>query len=145
MLSRTEQANRRPDFVLATLRWLSPKDPDPPRRCAATLLVEKRPLACRYLSYVRSKHFIYGPHSGGTSDAIQAREALLPKNGEINKEFGIYKSLCCGAEIVIPENVTFPDCAVHMNLPTEWKNITNTDHIPHVRNLDPKKRKNSAA
>jgi hypothetical protein len=32
-----------------------------------------------------------------------------------------------------------------MNLPTEWKNITNTDHIPHVRNLDPKKRRNSAA
>jgi hypothetical protein len=91
------------------------------------------------------KHFIYEPHSGGTSDAIQAREALLPKSGEINKEFGIYKSLCCGAEIVIPENVTFPDCPVHMNLPTQWNNITNTDHVPHIRDLDPKKRKNSAA
>ena len=69
----------------------------------------------------------------------------MPKNGEMNKEFGIYKSLCCGAEIVIPENVTFPDCAIHMNQPTEWKNITNVDRLPHADELDRKKKKNPAA
>ena len=69
----------------------------------------------------------------------------MPKNGEINKAFGIFKTLCCGAEIVIPENVIFPDCAFHHNLPTEWKNITSTDRIPHVRDLDPKRKKDSAA
>jgi hypothetical protein len=71
--------------------------------------------------------------------SANAREALMPRNGEINREFGIYKNLCCGAEIVIPENVTFPDCAIHNHLPTEWKNITNVDHIPHVDEIVPKR------
>jgi hypothetical protein len=31
----------------------------------------------------------------------------MPRNGEINKEFGFYENLCCGAEIVIPAGVTF--------------------------------------
>jgi hypothetical protein len=69
----------------------------------------------------------------------------VPKNREVNKEFGIYKNLCCGAEIVIPENVTFPDCAIHKNLPTEWKNITNTDRIPRASDLDWKKKKKNPA
>ena len=69
----------------------------------------------------------------------------MPRNGEVNRKFGIYKNLCCGAEIVIPENVTFPDCAIHVNLPTEWKNITDVDRIPHVGELDPKRKKNPAA
>ena len=63
----------------------------------------------------------------------------MPKNGETNKAFGVYKNLCCGAEIVIPENVTFPDCSIHVNLPTEWKNITKAEHIPHVNELIGKK------
>jgi len=63
----------------------------------------------------------------------------LPRNGEINREFGVYKSVCCGAEIVIPENATFPDCAIHIHLPTEWKNITKAEHIPHVSELVRKK------
>jgi len=68
----------------------------------------------------------------------------MPRNGEINRQFGIYKNVCCGAEIVIPENVTFPDCATHTNLPTEWKNITNTDRIPHVNEFGARRsRKNS--
>lgn len=69
------------------------------------------------------------------------------RNGEVNREFGIYKNLCCGAEIVIPESVTFPDCAKHINLVTEWKNITHVDRIPHVRELDETKsfKKNPAA
>jgi hypothetical protein len=70
---------------------------------------------------------------------------LVPKNGDINREFGVYKNLCCGAEIVIAANVTFPDCANHINLPTEWKNIANADRVPHVTELDWKKKKNPAA
>jgi hypothetical protein len=62
----------------------------------------------------------------------------MPRNGEINREFGVYKNLCCGAEIVIPKNVTFPDCAMHSNLPTVWKNVTNADRISHANELKSK-------
>ena len=48
----------------------------------------------------------------------------MPRNGEINKEYGIYENLCCGAEIVIPEGITFPHCAKHGNLYTEWRNVS---------------------
>ena len=69
----------------------------------------------------------------------------MPRNGEINKEFGIYKNVCCGAEIVIPENVSFPDCGVHINLSTEWWNITRMDRIPHAGQLNPKRKDKPAA
>jgi hypothetical protein len=65
----------------------------------------------------------------------------MPRNGETNTKFGVYKNLCCGAEIIVPENVTFPDCAIHFNLPTEWKPVTHNDLIPHVRELDPRKKR----
>jgi hypothetical protein len=68
----------------------------------------------------------------------------MPRNGEINQVFGVYKNLCCGAEIVIPENVTFPLCATHANLPTEWKNITLAERIPHVNELFGKKKKQNS-
>jgi len=32
----------------------------------------------------------------------------MPINGEINKEFGVYRTVRCGAEIVIREGSTFP-------------------------------------
>ncbi len=67
----------------------------------------------------------------------------MPRNGEINTQFGVYKNLCCGAEIVIPEDVTFPECARHVNLPTEWKSVTATDRIPHVNELDPNKKRSA--
>ena len=47
----------------------------------------------------------------------------MPQNGEINDKFGTYKSLCCGAEIVINSGARFPDCPRHLNLPTIWKAI----------------------
>src|SRR5207248_3311460 len=37
---------------------------------------------------------------------------------EINKKFGVYESLCCGAEIVIDAGSTFPDCPNHPKLTT---------------------------
>jgi len=47
----------------------------------------------------------------------------MPRNGEINLRFGVYKSLCCGNEIIVREGATFPDCKRHPNLPTVWKPI----------------------
>jgi hypothetical protein len=63
----------------------------------------------------------------------------MRKSGEINQEFGIYRNVCCGAEIVIPEGVTFPECATHIDLVTQWENITHTDRVLQPRELRPKK------
>jgi hypothetical protein len=51
----------------------------------------------------------------------------VPSNGETSKTFGVYKTLCCEAEIVIGVGVPFPDCPNHKNLPTEWKQISDVD------------------
>ena len=48
----------------------------------------------------------------------------MPINGQISKEFGVYRSVCCGAEIVIAEGVEFPDCPRHPKLSTKWKSVT---------------------
>ncbi len=48
----------------------------------------------------------------------------MPINGQINMEFGVYRSVCCGAEIVIAEGVEFPDCPRHPKLSTKWKSVT---------------------
>lgn len=45
----------------------------------------------------------------------------MPQNGEVNEKSGVYKSLCCGAEIVINLGSTFPDCPNHRKLTTTWK------------------------
>jgi len=47
--------------------------------------------------------------------------ASMPSNGELNKKFGVYKTLCCGCEIVIAEGMKFPDCPNHSKLTTIWK------------------------
>jgi len=44
----------------------------------------------------------------------------VPENGEKNQKFGVYKSHCCGAEIVIREGATFPECPNHRSLKTIW-------------------------
>ena len=54
----------------------------------------------------------------------------MPRDGEVNREFGIYKNTCCSAEILIPQGVTFPQCATHVS--TEWKDITDVDYIPRA-------------
>ena len=45
----------------------------------------------------------------------------MPQNGEVNTRFGVYKSLCCGHEIMVREGVPFPDCKNHRKLTTIWK------------------------
>jgi len=47
----------------------------------------------------------------------------MPRNGEINIKFGVYKAVCCGNEIVINAGSTFPDCQKHPKLMTEWKPV----------------------
>jgi hypothetical protein len=47
----------------------------------------------------------------------------VPENGETNPKFGVYRSLCCGAEIVINAGLTFPDCPNHPKLTTIWKPV----------------------
>jgi hypothetical protein len=66
--------------------------------------------------------------------------AVMPTNGEINKRFGVYRSFCCGAEIVIIEAATFPDCPNHPKLTTKWIGLAD-EHIPHVSELPTTKKK----
>jgi len=51
----------------------------------------------------------------------------MPQNGETNRIFGVFRTLCCDAEIVIGVGLAFPDCPNHKNLPTEWKQIPDVD------------------
>jgi hypothetical protein len=45
----------------------------------------------------------------------------VPQNGEVNEQFGTYRSICCGAEIVINSGARFPGCPNHPQLSTIWK------------------------
>jgi hypothetical protein len=49
----------------------------------------------------------------------------VPLNGETNRKSGVYKSVCCGAEIVINAGSTFPDCANHPNITMMWRSLVN--------------------
>ncbi len=44
--------------------------------------------------------------------------------GQVNTQFGVYKSLCCGAEIVITKGAIFPNCPYHLQFTTTlWKPV----------------------
>jgi hypothetical protein len=58
----------------------------------------------------------------------------VPQNGEINENFGTYKSICCGAEIVIKAGTPFPECRRHLKLPTIWKLILAEKTVAQDRN-----------
>ena len=47
----------------------------------------------------------------------------MPQAGQANTQFGVYKNLCCGAEIVITKGAIFPDCPNHLQLTTIWKPV----------------------
>jgi sulfur relay (sulfurtransferase) DsrC/TusE family protein len=47
----------------------------------------------------------------------------MPKKGDINKELGVYKNFCCGAETLILAGDPFPGCPNHRKLPTHRKRI----------------------
>ena len=50
----------------------------------------------------------------------------MPKSGEINQVFGIYKNTCCSSEIVLVKGAVFPMCDKH-KLPATWKLVTRID------------------
>ena len=65
----------------------------------------------------------------------------MPTNGEVNNKFGVYRTVCCGCEIVIAEGMEFPDCPKHPKLTTIWKPMnTELAKLP-----TPKPKSNSAA
>jgi len=66
----------------------------------------------------------------------------MPQNGDVSRRFGVYRTLCCGEEIVIAEGAIFPDCAQHAKLTTEW---IAEDEIRHVSAYIPPKKKDTAA
>jgi hypothetical protein len=45
----------------------------------------------------------------------------VPQTGQKNALFGVYKSACCGNEIVIAVGTLFPACSNCMKLGTTWK------------------------
>ena len=51
----------------------------------------------------------------------------MPKTGQVNEKFGVYKSTCCGYEIVITKGAIFPFCPDHVPLPTIWKLLPDED------------------
>ena len=65
----------------------------------------------------------------------------MPRNGDINTELGVFKTVCCGAEIVIVAGAAFPDCPNHPKLSTVWKSVTDSEPIQHVRQLPDSKKK----
>src|SRR2546422_2113221 len=58
----------------------------------------------------------------------------MPSNGQISKIFGVFKTVCCDAEIVIGVGVLFPDCPNHKHLSTEWKQMPDVDAAKHQPN-----------
>ena len=65
----------------------------------------------------------------------------MAQNGEVNRKFGVYGSVCCESEIVIAEGVNFPDCPNHVRLTTEWKLVIETpDRIVHISDRSAKKK-----
>ena len=73
---------------------------------------------------------------------FRGSEIRVPQNGETNTRLGVYRSLCCGAEIVLLAGVEFPDCPNHLKLTTTWKGVRD-EHIPRAGNLASSKKKDS--
>jgi hypothetical protein len=48
----------------------------------------------------------------------------VPQNGEKNTRFGVYKTICCGTEIVITEGTFFPDCPNHPQRTAHWNYVS---------------------
>ena len=59
----------------------------------------------------------------------------MPANGELNKRLGVYRTLCCDAEMIIALDAVFPDCPNHTNLPTQWKAMLAEDPTTYVPNV----------
>jgi hypothetical protein len=67
----------------------------------------------------------------------------MARNGEINTAFGIYRTLCCGQELVITVGATFPDCPKHLKLTTEWKPVIEAGGVINLNGAKLKKHKHA--
>ena len=56
---------------------------------------------------------------------------VVPKTGDINKQFGVYSNVCCGYEIIIREGASFPNCPDHRKSETTW-NFVETEKIQQI-------------
>jgi len=63
----------------------------------------------------------------------------MPHSGQVNETFGVYKSVCCGAEIVITKGAIFPECPEHPRSTTFWRLLPDED----MRDLTGKKQSES--
>jgi len=63
----------------------------------------------------------------------------MATNGEVNTKFGVYRTLCCGQEIVIAIGAIFPDCPKHPRLTTEWKSVIDSDGVINLSEITSKK------
>ena len=64
----------------------------------------------------------------------------MPHNGDQSPDSGVYKSVCCGAQIAINAGSPFPDCPNHSKLTTIWKPVTGNKSGEEVKQqsvLDP--------
>jgi hypothetical protein len=59
----------------------------------------------------------------------------MATSGELNREFGVYRSKCCGDEIAISQGATFPDCPRHDA--TEWKSVSQVELIHELEREEP--------
>jgi hypothetical protein len=67
----------------------------------------------------------------------------MPVTGDINEQFGVYESVCCGEEIVISARSRFPSCPNHPKLRAEWKLTADEESLD--ADQMPSKRGKSAA
>jgi hypothetical protein len=65
----------------------------------------------------------------------------MPLTGERNALFGVFKSQCCGAEIVIRSGAKFPTCPDHPRIRTFWIAIeVEPDNLIGFRKNESKKK-----
>src|SRR5262245_1292986 len=71
------------------------------------------------------------PRSGVPIEQPSFRQGAItmPKNGDINRELGVYKNFCCGSETLILAGDAFPACPNHLKLPTHWKRIVDPKRL----------------
>ena len=54
------------------------------------------------------------------------------QNGEINDKLGVYKSVCCGFEIIITKGASFPNCLDHPRDTTIWNLYSDENTAPRT-------------
>ena len=69
----------------------------------------------------------------------------MSQSGEKNTSFGVFRSECCGFEIVIRDGSTFPECSKYSHLATKWMPVIESEGVLTVDEISRKKKTESAA